>query len=246
MLNHSTVEKLQSLRLTGMLKALEEQMEMPQCADLTFEERLGLLVDREATERENRRLKTRLKKARFRQSATVEDIDFRHPRGLNKSLMMSLAGCQWISEHRNCLITGPTGSGKSYLACALGQKACREGYSVVYYRMPRLFQELAIARGDGRYLKLLAGFAKTDLFILDDWGLSHLTPEQRHDLLEIVEDRYDRRSLLVAGQLPVAHWHEVIGDPTLADAILDRFIHNAYKIDLKGDSMRKKKGKANR
>ena len=157
---------------------------------------------------------------------------------------MSLAGCQWISEHRNCLITGPTGSGKSYLACALGQKACREGYSVVYYRVPRLFQELAIARGDGRYLKLLAGFAKTDLFILDDWGISHLTPEQRHDLFEIVEDRYDRRSMLVAGQLPVAHWHEVIGDPTLADAILDRFIHNAYKIALKGDSMRKKKRNA--
>ena len=241
MLNHPTLEKLQTLKFTGMLKALQEQMEMPECADLSFEERLGLLVDRELTERENRRLATRLKKARFRQAATVEDIDYRHPRGLDKSSMLSLSGCKWIGERHNCLITGPTGVGKSYLACALGQKACREGYSVLYFRLPRLFRDLAIARGDGRYLRLLASFAKTDLLILDDWGTDRLTNEQRHDLFEIFEDRYDRRSTLVAAQLPIKHWHEALGDPTLADAILDRLIHNAHKIALKGESMRKKR-----
>lgn len=241
MLNHPTLEKLQALRFTGMLKALQEQMEMPDCADLSFEERLGLLVDRELTERENRRLATRLKKAKFRQAASVEDIDYRHPRGLDKAVMLALSSCRWIAEHHNCLITGPTGAGKSYLVCALGQKACREGYSVQYFRVPRLFRELAIARGDGRYLKLLAGFAKTDVLILDDWGTDRLTEEQRHDLFEILEDRYDRRSTLVAAQLPVKHWHEAIGNPTLADAILDRLIHNAHKIVLKGESMRKKR-----
>jgi len=240
MLNHPTLEKPHTLRLSGMLKALEEQMQMPDSAALGFEERLGLLADRELTERENRRLATRLRKARFRQTATVEDIDWRHRRGLDKSLMLSLSNCRWIREHRNCLITGPTGVGKSYLACALGQKACREDYTVLYFRLPRLWRELAIARGDGRYQKMLAGFAKTDLLILDDWGMARLNEEQRHDLLEILEDRYDRRSTLVTGQLPVGHWHEVIGDPTLADAILDRLIHNAYKIALKGESMRKK------
>lgn len=241
MLNHPTLEKLRTLKFTGMLKALEEQLQMPECADLSFDERLGLLIDRELTERENRRLTTRLQKAKFRQTAAVEDIDYRHPRALDKSLMMALAGCAWIGEHRNCLITGPTGAGKSYLACALGQKACREGYSVLYFRLPRLFQELAMARGDGRYLKLLAGFAKTDLLILDDWGTSRPTEEQRRDLFEIFEDRYDRRSTLVAAQLPIQHWHEALGDPTLADAILDRLIHNAHKITLKGESMRKKR-----
>lgn len=198
-------------------------------------------MDRELTERENRRLATLLKKAKFRQAASVEDIDYRHPRGLDRAVMLALSSCRWIAEHHNCLITGPTGAGKSYLACALGQKACREGYSVQYFRVPRLLRELAIARGDGRYLKLLAGFAKTDVLILDDWGTDRLTDEQRHDLFEILEDRYDRRSTLVAAQLPVKHWHEAIGDPTLADAILDRLIHNAHKIALKGESMRKKR-----
>lgn len=241
MLNHPTLEKLRNLKFTGMLKGLEEQLEMGGCADLSFEERLGLLVDREVMERENRRMNTRLKKAKFRQAAVIEDIDYRHPRGLDKSLMLSLSNCGWVAKHNNCLITGPTGAGKSYLACALGQKACREGWSVLYFRVPRLFQELAVAKGDGRYLKMLTSFAKTDLLVLDDWGTILLSDEQRHDLFEILEDRYDRRSTLVAGQLPIKHWHEVIGDPTLADAILDRLVHNAYKIQLKGDSMRKKR-----
>jgi len=241
MLTYPTVEKLHTLRLTGMAHALEEQMQMPEIDSLSFEERLGLMVDREMTERENRQLKTRLRKARLRQHATIEDIDYRHPRGLDRSLMSKLCCCSWISQHHNVLITGPTGCGKTFLACALAQKACREGYTAHYSRLPRLLQEMHIAKGDGRYGKLLATFAKTDLIVFDDWGLAKLTGEQRHDLLEILEDRHALRSTIVATQLPIDKWHEMIGDPTLADAILDRLIHNAYKINLKGDSMRKTK-----
>jgi DNA replication protein DnaC len=226
-----------------MARALEEQMEMAEIDSLSFEERLGLLIDREMTVRENRRLTTRLKKAKLRQNAAIEDIDYRHPRGLDRALMAKLSSCQWISQHLNILITGPTGCGKTYIACALAHKACREGYTAHYTRLPRLLQELHIAKGDGRYGKLLAGFAKTHLLILDDWGLAKLTDEQRHDLLEILEDRHGLRSTVVAAQLPVDNWHEIIGDPTLADAILDRLIHNAYKINLKGESMRKRKSK---
>lgn len=239
MLIHPTLDKLQALRLAGMQRALIEQMDNPQCQALTFDERFAMLVDNEYTERENRRLKTRLKKAKLRQSAAIEDIDYRHPRGLDKSLMLSLATCQWIREHHNCIFTGPTGVGKSYLASALGHKACRDGYSVLYFRSSRLFQDLAVARGDGRYEKLLRTLASTDLLILDDWGISRLTDPQRRDLFEIIEDRYDRRATLIAAQMPVEHWHEIIGEPTLADAILDRLIHNAYTITLKGESMRK-------
>jgi DNA replication protein DnaC len=241
MLSHPTLEKLQSLKLAGMLKAYTEQVEMPDCEGLSFDDRFGLLLDREATERDNRRLKTHLKKAKLRQAASVEDIDYRQPRGLDRSLMLSLASCQWLRNHDNCIITGPTGAGKTYLACALGQKACREGYSVLYLRLPRLFRELAVAKGDGRYIKLLTAFEKTDLIILDDWGTAALTEEQRRDLFEILEDRYDRRSTLIAAQLPVKHWHEIIGEPTLADAILDRLVHNVFTIKLKGESMRKKR-----
>lgn len=240
MLSHPTLEKLQALRLTGMLGALSEQMHMPDIGELSFEERLGLLVDREMTERSDRRLKTRLQKAKFRLSAELEDIDYRHPRGLDKSLMLTLASCQWVKDRRNVLITGPTGIGKTWLACALGQKACREGYAVLYLRLPRLLQEMPIAKGDGRYPKLMASLAKTDLVVLDDWGLAVLSDEHRRDLLELLEDRHGRRATLVTSQLPLEHWHEALGDPTLADAILDRLVHNAYKITLKGDSMRKR------
>lgn len=240
MLIHPTLDKLKALRFTGMARALEEQMNMPQISDLTFEDRLGLMIDREVTERENRRLNSRLKKARLRQQASIEDIDYRHQRGLDKSLMAHLASCTFISEHHNLIITGPTGSGKTYLSCAIAQKACREGFSAHYIRLPRLLPELHIAKGDGRYGRLLASFAKTDLLVLDDWGLIPLTDEQRHDLLEITEDRYNLRSTLVVSQFPVENWHDLIGDPTLADAILDRLVHNAYKITLKGESMRKR------
>jgi len=240
MLTHPTLEKLHSLKLNGMAKALEEQIQMEDLKELSFEERLGLLVDREVTERRNRKLRTLLKKAKLRLNASLEDIDYRHPRGLDKSLTLSLASCQWVEEHNNILITGPTGVGKSYLACALAQKACREGYRTLYFRLTRLLQELTMARGDGRYGKMLINLAKNDLLVIDDWGLAPLDDHGRRDILEILEDRHNVRSTLVTSQIPVQNWHEIIGDPTLADAILDRLVHNAYKITLKGESMRKR------
>ena len=241
MLLHPTLEKLETMRFTGMAAALEEQMKMDGLDDISFEERLGLLLDREQAVRETRRMKGRLSKEKLRQDGCVEDIDFRHPRGLDKSLVIRLADCQWIKGHNNLIITGPTGVGKSYLACAFAQKACREGFNALYLRMTKLFENLSLAKGDGRYLKLLTSFAKTDLLVLDDYGLAPLNQEQRHDLLEILEDRHGLKSTLVTSQLPIKHWHEQIGDPTLADAILDRLVHSAHKIQLEGESMRKKK-----
>jgi len=246
MLTHPTLDKLQALRLNGMRQALEEQIRTPDIEELGFEERMGLLVDREYTERETRRLKARLSKAKLRHNASPEDIDYRTPRGLDKSLMTKLTTCTWLREHLNCLITGPTGIGKSWLACALGHKACREGFSVRHLRLPRFFRELAIARGDGRYHKLLSELAKTDLLVFDDLCMAPLSDEQQRDLLEILDDRFNVRSTLVTSQLPVEHWHQHLGDPTLADAILDRLVHNAYKLNLKGESMRKRKSKLTR
>lgn len=244
MLTHPTLEHLQELRLFGMARALQDQLEIEGAEELTFLERLGLLVDRERTAREGRRLKTRLAKARLRQGAAVEDIDYRHPRGLDKAVVAQLIGCDWIRRHHNVLITGPTGVGKTWLACALAHKACREGFSTRYLRVPRLFDELALARGDGRYGKLMAQWAKTDLLILDDWALMPTTAEQRRDLLEILEDRHGARSTLVTSQIPVDRWHDALSDPTLADAILDRLVHNAHRVQLDGDSMRKKNAMA--
>jgi DNA replication protein DnaC len=243
MLNHPTLDKLHELRFTGMAKALTDQMALPDIDELSFEERLGLLVDREVTEREDRRLTTRLRQAKLKQNACIEDIDFKQSRGLDKSLILDLAQCQWIKKHLNLLITGPTGVGKTWVACALAQKACREGFTSLYLRLPRLLQELPIAKGDGTYTRLMNRLAKVDVLILDDWGLSKLIAEQRRDLLEILEDRHDTRSTIVTSQLPLDQWHHIIGDPTLADAILDRLVHNAYKINLKGESMRKNKSK---
>ena len=239
MLTHPTLDKLQALKFTGMATALAEQMAMPDIDELAFEERLGLLVDREATERENRRLTSLLRRAKLKHNAALEDIDYRHPRGLDKSLIRSLATCRWVTEHLNILITGPTGVGKTWIACALAQKACREGHTALYLRLPRLLQDMAIAKGDGRYPKLLAALAKTEVLILDDWGLAKLTAENRRDLLEILEDRHGVRSTLATSQFPIEKWHDIIGDPTLADAILDRLIHNAYRLGLRGESMRK-------
>lgn len=245
MLNNPTIEKLQAMKFTGMLKGYLEQCEDPGCESLSFEERFGLLVDREAVERDSRRMAARLRKAKLRLDAAVEDIIYHHPRGLDKRLMTALASGDWIKQHHNCIITGATGTGKTYIACALGHKACREGFSVLYHRAPRLFKDLARAKGDGRYPRLMNALAKADLLILDDWATALLTDEERRDLFEIVEDRYERKSTLIAAQLPVDNWHEIIGEPTLADAILDRIVHNAHKIALKGDSMRKKKNGLN-
>jgi DNA replication protein DnaC len=228
-----------------MAKAMEEQMNADEANSLSFEERLGLMVDREMNERENRRMTTRLAKAKLRQSACMEDIDYRHRRGLDKGLMMSLASCSYVRQHRQVIITGPTGVGKTYLACALIHKACLEGYSALYRRLPNLLTEMAMARGDGRYPKVMAVYAKTDLLALDDWGLDRLNREQRLDLLELMEDRHGLKSTIIAAQVPIEQWHEFIGDPTLADAILDRLVHNAYPIQLQGESMRKKYGSLN-
>ena len=241
MLTHPTVDKLQQLRCAGMAKALAEQLDSSEVGALSFEERLGLLVDREITERHSRQLTNRLRRARLKHDACIEDVDFRHRRGLDKSLVLSLADGGWVREHLNVLVCGPTGVGKSWIACALAHSACRHGHSALYLRMPRLLSSLAIARADGRYPKLLDSLAKTEVLVLDDWGLSPLSAEHRHDLLEVLEDRHGVRSTIVTSQLPVEKWHDSIGDPTLADAILDRLVHNAYRLDLKGDSMRKRR-----
>ena len=240
MLTHPTLEKLHHLRLRGMAKAFKEQMEQPEADSLSFTDRLALMIDREVTERESWHLKIRMRNAKFQQSACVEDIDYRSPRGLDKALMLRLAGCDWIRHHDNVLIVGPTGTGKTYLACALGQKVCRDGFNVIYRRASRLFAEILQAKGEGRHLKYLAAIAKTDLLVIDDWGLAPLDDEQRRDLLEIMDDRHINRSTLITSQLPVEKWHEIIGDGTIADAILDRLVHNAHKIKMKGESMRKK------
>lgn len=242
MLNNPTIEKLKSLKLTGMLKALEEQMSMAGISELDFFERFALLVDREFAERENRRLKTRLKSAKLRQSASVEDIDYRSPRGLDRGLIGSLSSCGWIGS-KNVIITGATGVGKTYIACALAQKAMREGFGAVYKRTPRLLRELAVAKGDGSYPKILNLLARTDLLVLDDWGINVFTGDQDRDLLEIIEDRHGLRSTIITSQVPIESWHSLMANPTVADAILDRLVHSAYKINLAGESMRRLRAK---
>lgn len=239
MLRHPTISKLHTLRLPGMAQALEEQQTHPDIGQLPFEERLGLLVDREITHRDNRVLQRRLARASLRQQACLEDVDWKKPRGLDRALVARLATGAWLREHHNILITGRTGVGKSYLACALAQQACRLGFTARYLRLPRLIEELALARADGRYSKLLASLAKIDLLAIDDWALVPLTAEGRRDLLEILDDRHQSRSTLVTSQLEVKHWHDYLGDPTLADAILDRLVHNSYRLELTGESRRK-------
>lgn len=243
MLNHPTHEHLIQLRLFGMARALAEQASLPDIGSLSFEERLGILVDRERAFRQNRLTASRLSRARLKQAAVAEDIDYRHPRGLDKALFRRLLGGDWVNSHQNVLITGPTGVGKTYLACALANAACRQGQTALYQRLPRLFEELAVARGDGRYARLMTSLAKVDVLILDDWGLALLDDERRRDLLEVLDERYQTRSTIITSQLPVAHWHDALGDPTLADAILDRLVHHAHPLNLDGESLRRLKPK---
>ena len=238
MLTHPTYDRLLALGLTGMAKALEEQRRQRNVEGLSFEERLGLLVDREAVERESKRLVLRLKYANLRQSAVVEDLDTHAARGLDRALFAKLASGEWIARRQDLLITGKTGTGKSWLACALGHKACRDDRSVLYYRVPRLLDALALARGDGRYPRLLKSLARVELLVLDDWGLAPVTSQQGRDLLDIIDDRHGRGSTIVTSQVPVKHWHELLADPTIADAVLDRLVHTSHRIELDGPSLR--------
>jgi len=239
MLTQQTLDLLHTLRLTGMAEALEEQRGRPDVAGLAFEERFALLLEREQAARQNRRLTRLLQLARFRLAACVEDVNFRATRGLDRALVMRLAAGAWIRQPATLLITGPTGTGKTFLACALGHAACRQGHTVRYVRLPRLLsEELVRARGDGSYGKLLQTLAKTELLILDDWGLAPLGDRERRDLLEVLEDRSGRRATLVTSQVPVDLWHDLVGDPTFGDAILDRLVHQAHRITLTGASLR--------
>ncbi len=247
MLVHATVDKMTAMHLTAMAEAFQRQLASPQFADLSFEERVGMLIDHEWTAREQRKLQRRLQAANLRHQASLEDIDWQAPRrGLDKALVGSLATCAWIQQHQNLVIIGPTGIGKSWLAAAFAERACRSGYTAYSLRVPRLFQDFAVARGDGSYTRLLAKLAKTAVLVLDDFGLTALTGPQRQDLLEVIEDRAERASTLITTQLPVKAWHEAIGDPTLADAICDRLIHTAQVIELHGPSMREVRAKAQR
>lgn len=238
MLNQATIDKMQAMKLPAMADAFHRQLESHQWADLSFEERVGMLVDTEWTSREQRKLERLLKAARLRYPASIEDVDFKTPRGLDRPAVLSLASCGWIQEQQNLIVTGTTGSGKSYLACAFVERACRSGFSATYVRFTRLLNDLHVARGDGSYSRLLTRLAKTDLLAIDDWLITPLKDQERRDLLEIIEDRYERRATLLATQFPVKSWHEAIGEPTLADAICDRIIHRAHRIDLKGPSIR--------
>jgi DNA replication protein DnaC len=236
-----TLQKLNDLGLIGMAGAFGQQLEQPEHLELSFEDRLGLLVDREAQDRDNRRLQRNLKAAKLRAQACIEDLDFRTPRGLDRGTVLSLAEAHWVEAHRDILVTGATGVGKTFLACALAQAALRHRHRALYLRVPRLLEEVRIARADGRLPRLLASWSRFDVLVLDDLAPRPLAAQQAADLLEIIEDRHQRRSTIVASQLPIAHWHEVLGEPTVADAILDRLVHGAYRIELEGDSLRRRR-----
>jgi len=238
MLTHPLFEQLKTLRCQGMLEAFQEQLNTPDINRLSFDERFALLVEREIVTRENRRLINRLRQAKLKEEACIEDIDYSAERQLSKTVITRLAECSWISKKENILITGSTGAGKTYLACAFANQACRLGYGVRYIRLPKLFQAISIAKADGSYIKMMDYVAKLPLLVLDDWGIAPMTDANRRDLLEIIDDRYHRSSTLITSQLPVQAWHDSIGDATLGDAILDRLIHNSHRIEVKGPSMR--------
>ena len=238
MLRQETLEKMNAMKLFGMVESFETQMSSSEYAELSFEERVGLMVDTEWSAREQRKLKRRLRGAKLKYPASLENVNFRAPRGLNRQQVLSLGSCGWIAEHHNLLISGPTGIGKSFLACAFVERACRRGFTGYYVRAPRLIHELAVARGDGSYARLLAKLAKLDLLAIDDWLLHPLKESERRDLMEVIEDRAECGSTLIASQIPVKNWHEAIGDPNQADAICDRLLHRAHRIALKGASLR--------
>jgi DNA replication protein DnaC len=246
MLNQPTLEKMQAMKMNAMAEAFQQQLSSRQSAELSFEDRIGLLIDTEWTAREQRKLTRRLKGARLRYPASLEDINFNAPRGLDRQVVLSLGTCAWIQDHHNLIITGLSGTGKTYLSCALVERACRRGLSASYVRAPRLLQDLAVARADGSYARLLLRLAKLDLLALDDWLIAALKDQERRDLLEVIEDRSERSATLVSTQLPVSAWHQAIGEPTMADAICDRLIHRAHRIDLKGKSLRDPGGPGDR
>jgi len=243
MLTQATIDKMHAMKMASLAEAFERQIRSPECAQMSFEERVGMMIDAESDAREQRKLTRRLQWARLRHQASLEDVDWQAPRGLDRQVVLALGRCGWIREHQNLLITGPTGVGKSWLACAFAERACRSGHSAFYARAPRLQHDLAVARGDGSYGRMLARLAKTELVVLDDFALTPLKDQERRDLLEILEDRHERASTLVTSQLPVKQWHEAIGEATLADAICDRLIHAAHRIELKGASLREAKAR---
>ena len=243
MLNQQTLDKLHTMKLHGLADAFRVQLETTEASQLSFEERFALLVDQQWLWKENRALERRLRAAHLKERGVIEDVDYHHPRGLDRKLVRTLSSSEWVRQHQSVLLLGPTGIGKTWLACALAQKACRDGFSVLHKRTSELFRELAVAHADGRIGQMLLRLSRIDVLLLDDFAMAPLKDAERRDFLEICDDRYQRRAMILTSQMPVAHWHEQIGDPSIADSILDRLIHNAYRIELKGESLRKKRRK---